>query len=93
MRVWPPAALLIYVLSVTTLERHAPARRRRHHLPLAVLAVLGVRRTGLARMPRGRARWRRPLCCCGTVPANVYTLSYRPHATPPRPGQRQLHHP
>lgn len=75
IRSWTPAALLIYVLSVTTLGATPLHAVDGVTIPLAMLAVLGVRRTGLARIPGGRAL-AVVVVLLGTVPANVYALSY-----------------
>jgi hypothetical protein len=85
VRAWTPAALLIYVLSVTTLGATPLHAVDGLSIPLAMLAVLGVRRTALHRIPRGRAVAVAAVLL-GTVPANVYTLSYAHRYTDKAPG-------
>ena len=54
LRMWIPAALVIYVLSATALSATPLHAFNGITIPLALLAVKGVRQSGLARIPRGR---------------------------------------
>ena len=54
LRLWVPAALVIYVLSATALSATPLHAFNGITIPLSLLAVKGVRESGLARIPRGR---------------------------------------
>ncbi|MGA9856721.1 MAG: hypothetical protein WBQ18_02595 [Solirubrobacteraceae bacterium] len=74
LRVWTPAALLIYVLSATGLSATPLHAFNGITIPLAVLAVKGVERTRLRLIPGGR--WiAAAAIAVGVIPANVYALS------------------
>ena len=90
LRMWVPAALVIYVLSATALSATPLHAFNGITIPLAVLAVKGVRATGLARIPRGRLLAGAAVLL-GTVPANVYAMAYRPQLHGSAVQQRQLH--
>ena len=73
LRMWIPVAVLIWVFSLTALG--ATPQHAVNGLPLvmAVLAVLGARRTGLHRLPR--ARGLAVLATgLGVVPGTVWTI-------------------
>ena len=59
-RIWPLAAILIYVLSASTLSATPLHAFNGITIPLAVLAVTGVRRAAGERLPRAASwsRWR-----------------------------------
>jgi hypothetical protein len=84
MRMWVPAALVIYVLSATALSATPLHAFNGITIPLALLAVKGVRTSGLAEI-----RWGRLLAgaavLLGTVPANVYAMAYAHNYTSPQP--------
>ncbi|MGI8712920.1 MAG: hypothetical protein ACR2NR_07020 [Solirubrobacteraceae bacterium] len=83
MRMWVPAALVIYVLSATALSATPLHAFNAITIPLALLAVKGVRQTGLARIPRARVLVVIAVLF-GTIPANVYTLVYSHTYTEPQ---------
>jgi hypothetical protein len=83
LRMWVPAALVIYVLSATALSATPLHAFNGITIPLALLAVTGVRRSGLARIPRGRLL-AGVAVVLGTVPANVYAMAYAPTYTAPQ---------
>ena len=73
MRVWPLAALIIYVLSATGLSATPLHAFNGITIPLAVLAVRGVQLSGLRRIPKGR--WvAAAAIAAGIIPANAYAL-------------------
>jgi hypothetical protein len=82
MRMWVPAALLIYVLSASALSATPLHAFNGITIPLALLAVKGVRQSGLARIPRGRLLAGAAVLL-GTVPANVYAMAYAHNYTSP----------
>jgi hypothetical protein len=84
MRMWVPAALVIYVLSATALSATPLHAFNGITIPLALLAVKGVRQSGLARIPRGRLLAGAAILL-GTVPANVYAMAYAHNYTSPSP--------
>ena len=83
LRMWIPAALVIYVLSATALSATPLHAFNGITIPLALLAVKGVRQSGLARIPRGRLL-AGVAVLLGTVPANVYAMSYAHTYTSPQ---------
>lgn len=85
LRAWVPAALVIYVLSATALSATPLHAFNGITVPLAMLAVTGVRRTGLTRIPRGRAL-AVVAVLLGIVPGNVYTMAYAHEYTSPTQG-------
>jgi hypothetical protein len=85
LRAWAPAAIVIYVVSATGLSATPLHAFNGITVPLAVLAVKGVKRTGLRRIPRGRLIAGLAILV-GTVPANAYALVYAHTFTDPTPG-------
>ncbi len=83
LRMWVPAALVIYILSATALSATPLHAFNGVTIPLSLLAVSGVRRSGLARIPRGRLLAGAAVLL-GTVPANVYAMAYAPTYTAPQ---------
>jgi hypothetical protein len=83
LRMWAPAALVIYVLSATALSATPLHAFNGITIPLSLLAVKGIRRSGLARIPRGRLLAGAAVLL-GTVPANVYAMAYAPSFTAPQ---------
>lgn len=85
LRAWVPATLVIWIFSASALGATPLHAVNGLTLVLAVLAVLGVRRVGLDRLPGARV-----LACLaiaiGTVPATVYTLADSHTYTNPTPG-------
>jgi hypothetical protein len=85
LRVWAPGALAIYLLSATAVSATPLHAFNGIALPLAVLAVKGVQRTGLRRIPRGRLVAGAAILL-GTVPGNAYALAIAHTYTEPTPG-------
>jgi hypothetical protein len=83
MRMWVPAALVIYVLSATALSATPLHAFNGVTIPLSLLAIKGVRQSGLARIPRGRLL-AGVAVLLGTVPANVYAMAYAHNYTSPQ---------
>jgi hypothetical protein len=84
LRMWVPAALVIYVLSATALSATPLHAFNGITIPLALLAVKGVRQSGLGRIPRGRLLAGAAVLL-GTVPANLYAMAYAHNYTSPSP--------
>ena len=72
-RLWPLAAIVIYFLSATALSATPLHAFDGITLPLAVLAVRGVREAGGARLPRARLIGG-IVIALGTIPVNAYAL-------------------
>jgi hypothetical protein len=85
LRAWAPAAIVIYVVSATGLSATPLHAFNGITVPLAVLAVKGVQRTGLRRLPRGRLV-SVVAVLLATVPANAYALVVAHKYTDPMPG-------
>jgi len=84
-RVWPLAALIVYVLSATGLSSTPLHAFSGITVPLAVLAVEGVRRVEKTKVPRPKlVAWL--LIAAVTVPATVYELSVAHEFMAPTPG-------
>jgi hypothetical protein len=83
MRMWVPAALVIYLLSATALSATPLHAFNGITIPLSLLAVKGVRQSGLARIPRGPVLAGAAVLL-GTVPANVYAMAYAHIYTSPQ---------
>lgn len=83
-RCWPPAALLIWGLSATALGATPLHAFNGITMPLAVLAVLGVARSGW-RLPRARLVTAAVLALA-TIPANVYAIAVAHQFTAPTVG-------
>lgn len=74
LRLWPLVAVAIYVFSATGLSATPLHAFNGITIPLAVLAVKGVRGSRLGSIPRGRlVAW--IVIGLGTVPATVYVLA------------------
>ncbi|MGH2910523.1 MAG: hypothetical protein ACRDK8_14685, partial [Solirubrobacteraceae bacterium] len=75
LRAWAPAALVIWVFSRSAIGATPLHAVGGLPLPLGVLAVRGVHRAGLDRLPRARL-----IACLAialvTVPATAYTMGY-----------------
>jgi hypothetical protein len=75
LRAWIPAAVVIWLFALTSLGATPLHAVGGLPLPMAVLAVRGVHRTGLDRLPRARL-----LACLAiavvTIPATAYTMGY-----------------
>ncbi len=85
IRLWPAAALVIYLLSLTVLGATPLHAVEGIAIPLALLAVKGARRSGLQRIPHGQiVAWAAVLV--GTVPAISYTIAQAHIYTNPTPG-------
>ncbi|MFZ0041530.1 MAG: hypothetical protein WAK93_09500 [Solirubrobacteraceae bacterium] len=85
LRVWAPATILIYFVSGSSASATPLHAVNGITLPLAVLAVKGVRRSGLRRMPRVRLVAGVAILL-GTVPANAYALAVAHNYTKPTGG-------
>jgi hypothetical protein len=84
-RLWPLAAVAIYFMSATALSATPLHAFDGLTLPLAVLAVAGVQRARLTRLPRARVVGAVAIAL-GTIPANAYALAVAHQYTDPRPG-------
>jgi hypothetical protein len=73
LRLWAPVAVIIYVVSATGLSATPLHAFDGITIPLAVLAVAGVKRSRLASVPRGRLV-AGAVIALGVVPANAYAL-------------------
>ena len=73
-RLWPLAAVLIYVFSASTLSATPLHAFNGITMPLAVLAVTGVRRAGWDRIARPRLVTV-VLIALVTIPANAYAIA------------------
>jgi hypothetical protein len=75
LRAWVPAAVVIWIFSASGLGATPLHAVGGLPLPLAVLAVRGVHRAGLDRLPRARV-----IACVAialaTMPGTVYTIAY-----------------
>ena len=84
-RIWPLAALAIYLLSATDVSATPLHAFEGITIPLAVLAIEGLQRAGLARL-----RGRRVIVLAGlaiaTIPATVYMLQSVEPTVAPQPG-------
>ena len=85
LRVWAPAALVIYLLSATALSATPLHAFNGITIPLAMLAVRGVRRSRLGTIPRGRLVAGAAVLL-GVVPANAYALYEARSYVAPTPG-------
>ncbi len=88
-RCWPPAALVIWLLSATALSATPLHAFTGITMPLSVLAVLGVTRTSW-RVPARRLSTRRlvtgVVLAAAVIPANVYAIAVAHQFTAPTPG-------
>ncbi len=85
LRLWLPATLIIYVLSASALSATPLHAFDGITIPLAVLAILGVRRTRLRAVPRGRLV-AAAVVALGVIPANAYALLTAPQYVDPTAG-------
>ncbi len=74
LRLWVPVAVIIYIVSATGLSATPLHAFNGISIPLAVLAVKGVRRTRLRSIPRGRLVALGAVAL-GVLPANAYALA------------------
>ena len=85
LRAWVPATLIIWVFSATALGATPLHAVNGLPLPMAMLAIKGVRRTALPRLPHAHV-----LACLAiaiaTVPATAYTIAYAHIYTNPTSG-------
>jgi hypothetical protein len=82
MRVWAPAAILIYIFSATGLSATPLHAFDGITIPLAVLAVKGVRSSRLRSLPRGRLIGGLAVAL-GVLPVNAYAVDIAPAAVAP----------
>jgi hypothetical protein len=84
LRAWVPAAVVIWLFALTSLGATPLHAVGGLPLPMAVLAVRGVHRAGLDRLPRARL-----LACLAiavvTIPATVYCMEYAHTFIEPQP--------
>jgi len=84
LRAWVPAAVVIWLFALTSLGATPLHAVGGLPLPMAVLAVRGVHRTGLGRLPRARL-----LACLAiavvTIPATAYCMEYAHTFIEPQP--------
>ena len=85
LRLWAPAAVVIYVFSATGLSATPLHAFDGITIPLAVLAVSGVSRSRLRTIPRGRLV-AAVAVVVAVVPANAYALHIAPAAVAPAGG-------
>jgi hypothetical protein len=84
-RLWPFAAIAIYFMSATALSATPLHAFDGVTIPLAVLAVAGVQRTGLNRIPRAQLVGVAAIGLA-VIPANAYALAVAHQYTDPTPG-------
>jgi hypothetical protein len=84
-RIWPLAALVIYLISASGLSATPLHAFEGITVPLAVLAVDGVRRTGWERLPHRRLVGAAAIAAA-TIPANAFQLSIAHEFMAPTPG-------
>ncbi|HEY5189456.1 MAG TPA: hypothetical protein VII87_10510 [Solirubrobacteraceae bacterium] len=84
-RLWPLAALLIWLLSATALSATPLHAFNGITMPLAVLAVTGVTRQGWHRVARMRVVGALALAAA-TIPANAYAIAAAPGEVQPAGG-------
>lgn len=85
LRCWIPATLVIWVFSTTAAGATPLHAVNGLPVPMAVLAVLGVRRVGLDRLAHGRALAVAAIAIV-VVPGTVYTMADAHNFTNPTPG-------
>ena len=85
LRMWLPATVIIWVFGITALGATPQHAVNGLPLPLAVLAVRGVRRVGLDRIAHAR-RWALLGIAIATIPGTVYGLEYAHQYTNPANG-------
>lgn len=84
-RAWPLAALIVYLLSQTSFSATPLHAFEGITIPLAVLAVDGIRRARWQRIPRPRLVAGLAVCAV-TIPATAYELNVAPQFMAPTPG-------
>jgi hypothetical protein len=85
LRVWAPAAILIYVFSATGLSATPLHAFDGITIPLAVLAVKGISRSRLRSIPRARLVAGVGVAV-GVLPVNAYAVDIAPGAVAPAYG-------
>jgi hypothetical protein len=85
LRVWIPAVVVLWLFSMSVLGATPQHTINGITLPLAVLAVKGVRRAGLDRLPRARAL-AGLVIAIGVIPGTAYMLAYAHTYTNPATG-------
>lgn len=85
MRVWFPVAVVIYIFSATGLSATPLHAFDGITIPLAMLAVRGVRQSRLSRIPHGRLL-AGVAVALGVLPANAFALAQTPAVVAPAPG-------
>ncbi len=85
LRVWLPAAILIYFFSATGLSATPLHAFDGITIPLAMLAVKGVRATRLRSLPRGRLIGAL-VVAVAVLPVNAYAVDIAPGAVAPAGG-------
>jgi len=85
LRVWMPAAIVIYLVSASGFSATPLHAFDGITIPLAILAVNGVRRSRLTRIPRPRMLAVAAIVL-GVVPANAYAIVTAHEFVDPTPG-------
>jgi hypothetical protein len=85
LRVWAPAAVLIYIFSATGLSATPLHAFDGITVPLAMLAVKGVQRSRLRSIPRGRLVAGLAVALA-VLPVNAYAVDVAPAAVAPAGG-------
>lgn len=83
--VWPVAAFAVFVFSTTGFAATPLHAFQGITIPLSVLAIRGVRRVGLARLPRP-AVWASAVVVALTIPATIWQLNTARRMVRPLPG-------
>jgi hypothetical protein len=84
-RAWPVAAVAIYVISASSVSATPLHAFEGITLPLAVLAIEGIRRLGFARLP-GRHLIAGLAVAAATIPGIIYQLHNSKQLAAPSPG-------
>jgi hypothetical protein len=84
-RVWPAGALVIYLVSASDVSATPLHAFEGLTLPLAVLAIEGIRRLGFARLP-GRRVIAGLAVAAATIPGIVYQMHASSQLAAPSPG-------
>ncbi len=85
LRVWAPAAVVIYVFSATGLSATPLHAFDGITIPLAMLAVKGIRNSRLRAIPHGRLAAGLAVAV-GVLPVNAYAVDLAPGAVAPAGG-------
>ena len=92
-RIWPLAAILIYILSASTLSATPLHAFNGITMPLVGSGGHGRPARGLGADPAARAWSAVAVIALATIPANAYAMAIVAQVHAPDGRQRQLHHP